>query len=786
VQDFAYLKALEFRNVAPKKAGKKLKMPDISCKHMVKMRFTRTGEATFQRIFQRPIGQKCFAEFLKDATTEAAHPTWLHAYQFWKETEGLKSEKPTEALEVATELKRTYIDAPLMAKGGSKLWTDPALRTTLDERMVKLAHKATEAETQGATIRKKKNLNLKEFFAPFITSAKAFLSGEAFTAFQASSNWVRYMQWKQLELNTVINERDFNTHRILGRGGFGEVYGSRKFDTGALFAMKKLDKKRLKAKGQESSAVHERNVLSEMHSKFVTKLKYSFHDKDALYLLLDLCEGGDLNWHLNEAGTFPEETCRFYAAQIVMGLAHIHDKEMVYRDLKPANILLNAEGNALISDLGLVRDIKKGRSLPTSECGTCGYMSPEVIEEGKEYSYPSDWFTLGVTIFEFFTGYTPFRGPKEGGKERHDKVEEVNSRTAKGLVEYPDEMPEAMKDLIMQLLEVDPAKRLGSGPPPTGAQQIRAHPWFHEIDWQALSDHKLDPPIVPDRSKVNASEQHMIERFDYYETRKVKVTKEEDHKYYHKFDYVMSHSWQDEVLAMYDVITKETDLREAATEKARAKIISSGKGFMQETVVGVGGGSTGTASQPIMEGIWLKQSGLMKSWNPRYVRLYEDRLTVAHDDVQKEQKIDESLAGVVLTLAEQKGLSPSKPFFDLTFTKADGQPIGVFRTLSFADHAIWLELLEHAIAHATADLDSESRSTAKQKLSDATGPKQPGKAPRQSSVFEADHMGLSAEEKSRALSRLNSEAPGGGGGPASPDPAEVIAEDTLLEQAGNG
>lgn len=756
LQDFSYLKSLEHKNKAPKKASKKLLMPHHSCMHMVKLRFKRSGEDTFERIFHRPLGQRCFVEYLKSPGCNDANPSWLLAMQFLKEAEDLKSEQPVAALEQAATLKEAYLESPI-ATGDAGLWADPELKAKLDERMAKLKAKADLSTGADATISKKKNLNLKEFFALHIANAKTFLSGIPYESFKASRFWVRYMQWKQLELNMIVNDRDFDVHRILGRGGFGEVFGCRKFDTGALFAMKKLDKKRLKLKEQESTAVHERNVLSEMHSKFVTKLKYSFHDKDSLYLLLDLCEGGDLNWHLQELGTFSEEQAKFYTAQIIMGLAHIHDKAMVYRDLKPANVLLTGEGNAMISDLGLVRDIKKGRSLPKSECGTHGYMAPEVLEKDREYSYPSDWFSLGCTLFQFFTGHTPFKSAGEAkGKEKDGgkgtTKEEVVKRTMLGEVEFLDDMPPLAKDLITKLLEVDPAKRLGSKPPPHGAQEIRAHPWFADMDWQALTDHKLEPLIVPHHGIVNASDVHEIERFDRDDTRKIKITSADETKYYSKFDYIMSHSWQDEVMAMFDIVTKTTDSREAAEEKRRSKAQGKASGFVEET-----------GEECIMEGWWLKQSKVMKSWNLRYIRLYEDRLTWSNDDIVK-IKQSANLDELVLEKASLPGPTPTKPLAELTIkSKADGSVLGIFRTAYLSDQPTWIELLEHAIeAAATSD------PAAKARLSSAlvTTPGLP-MVHRQQSLSVGDH--LSSAEKQLAIDRLNSDqsAGGSGGGGAS-------------------
>jgi beta-adrenergic-receptor kinase len=311
------------------------------------------------------------------------------------------------------------------------LWKNPALKIYYEESFAMLeAIARRQAENQdgdapsepGVGAKRRKSIeavqiSIMGMFTPFENEAKAYLAGEPWQAFLESDAFTRYAQWKQLELNMKVNELDFDIHRILGRGGFGEVYGCRKRDTGAMFAMKQLDKKRLKKEGQEMSVIHERNVLAEMTSKFVTNLKYAFHDKDTLYLVMDLMEGGDLAFHLKqcESGRFTEAQARFYGAEISLGLAHLHSHSFIYRDLKPANVLLSSSGHARISDMGLVRDCSK--TWPSAQCGTHGYMAPEVLLDNTSYGLAADWFSLGCTIYELLVGVTPFYGKsKKKGK----------------------------------------------------------------------------------------------------------------------------------------------------------------------------------------------------------------------------------------------------------------------------------------------------------------------------------------------------------------------------------
>ena len=131
-----------------------------------------------------------------------------------------------------------------------------------------------------------------------------------------------------------------------------------------------------------------------MNSSFVTNLKYAFQDKSTLFLIMDLLEGGDLQFHLRRKEKFSEWETKFYAAQIIMGLSHIHSRNMIYRDLKPANILLDGDGNARISDLGLVRDKRKG--LPTSEWYVTGKESAEGPQQKQGHK------KIGCFCFFFF------------------------------------------------------------------------------------------------------------------------------------------------------------------------------------------------------------------------------------------------------------------------------------------------------------------------------------------------------------------------------------------------
>lgn len=164
-------------------------------------------------------------------------------------------------------------------------------------------------------------------------------------------------------------------------------------------------------KKSEQLALNERTALAAVESLFVVNLKYSFHSKDDVFLILDLMTGGDLGYHLHQKGRFPKNECLYYAARIMLGLQALHDKQYVYRDLKPENCLLADDGRVKITDLGLATKIT-----PTlhGAAGTRGYWAPEMLRRDKKgkrmpYGHSVDWFSFGCCLAEFISGHNPFR-----------------------------------------------------------------------------------------------------------------------------------------------------------------------------------------------------------------------------------------------------------------------------------------------------------------------------------------------------------------------------------------
>ena len=304
-----------------------------------------------------------------------------------------------------------------------------------------------------------------------------------FTVFTGSPLWTKLFKYLFLTERKVV-EDDFSLFRVLGRGGFGLVNACKRCTTGKLYAMKMLNKKRVKMKKAEALCLNERNILAVIQSPYVVCLKYAFTTKADVFLILDLMTGGDLGFHLSRKGRFSEKETKYYAARTLLGLAAMHEKNIAYRDLKPENILMDEDGYTKISDLGLA--CKIGKTGLSGTCGTRGYWAPEMLrrdasDKREKYTVTVDWFSFGCCLYEFMYGISPFRTDKARRWGEFPKIEKVDRDRAIDLAiqqmepDYDDALfHPIIKDLISKLLIKDGKKRLGAN----GFHEIAAHPWF--------------------------------------------------------------------------------------------------------------------------------------------------------------------------------------------------------------------------------------------------------------------------------------------------------------------
>uniref|UniRef100_A0A8C2QX67 non-specific serine/threonine protein kinase n=1 Tax=Capra hircus TaxID=9925 RepID=A0A8C2QX67_CAPHI len=211
-------------------------------------------------------------------------------------------------------------------------------------------------------------------------------------------------------------------------------------------------------------------------------LKYSFQTHDRLCFVMEYANGGELFFHLSRERVFPEDRARFYGAEIVSALDYLHsEKNVVYRDLKLENLMLDKDGHIKITDFGLCKEgIKDGATMKTF-CGTPEYLAPEVLED-NDYGRAVDWWGLGVMM----CGRLPFYN------QDHEKLFELILMEE---IRFPRTLSPEAKSLLSGLLKKDPKQRLGGGS--EDAKEIMQHRFFASIVWQDVYQKKLSPPFKP-------------------------------------------------------------------------------------------------------------------------------------------------------------------------------------------------------------------------------------------------------------------------------------------------
>ncbi|CCH44866.1 RAC-alpha serine/threonine-protein kinase [Wickerhamomyces ciferrii] len=283
--------------------------------------------------------------------------------------------------------------------------------------------------------------------------------------------------------NRTIN--DFEEINILGIGSYGRVYLVEDIYTKKLYAKKTIKKAKISIDTKlYKTHKNEREILSKMNHPSIVKLFYAFHDFEDINFILEYIPGGEIFYHLSQSNRFNENDTAFYLAEISQAIYHLHSQAgIVYRDLKPENVMLNAQGHIVLTDFGLSSMDEICKSI----LGTPEFTAPEVLK-GEEYSFPADWWSLGIMMFDMLTGKSPFTG---------------NNKTTifKKIIEKKLEIPKYLsldaQDLLRKLINKNPQKRMNIDKDFT---ILEKHRFFRKIDWKNLRN--LKPPIIPDTTDL--------------------------------------------------------------------------------------------------------------------------------------------------------------------------------------------------------------------------------------------------------------------------------------------
>ncbi|ORX76083.1 Pkinase-domain-containing protein [Anaeromyces robustus] len=275
---------------------------------------------------------------------------------------------------------------------------------------------------------------------------------------------------------------DFVIMQTLGTGSFGRVHLVKHKETGKFYAMKVLVKRQIIESKQVEHTINEKKILETLDHPYMVNLIGSFKDNRNLYIVLEYVCGGELFSYLRQCKRLPNHVARFYAAEVVLAFEHLHSKDIIYRDLKPENLLIDKNGNIKITDFGFAKYVP---DVTWTLCGTPDYLAPEIIQS-KGYGKAVDWYALGVLIYEMLAGFPPFYD--------EDQMR-LYERILEGRLRWPSYFDPAAKDLIKRLLSPDLTKRYGNLK--SGSADIKKHKWFSEIDWKKLAEVKVKAPYIP-------------------------------------------------------------------------------------------------------------------------------------------------------------------------------------------------------------------------------------------------------------------------------------------------
>jgi protein kinase X len=320
----------------------------------------------------------------------------------------------------------------------------------------------------------------------------------------------------ECEANAIVNRvpdlgiespEDLECIKTVGTGTFGRVMLVRnkrhKMDTESArdhisqdkkpsivpgrhgyYALKVLNISQVIKLRQVDHVKNEKNCLLEASNPFIVQLYWTYRDENYLYMLLEYVPGGELFTYLRNAHKFENDKALFYAAEIVSALAGLHEIDIIYRDMKPENVLIDTQGHVKLTDFGFAKKVK---DRTWTLCGTPEYLAPEIIQS-KGHGKAVDWWSLGILVYEMLAGFPPFFD---------ENPFDIYRKILENRLEFPRHFESTARDLIKRLLVDDRTRRLGCLR--NGSKDVKDHKWFSSrgFTWEDVYNRKLRPPIMP-------------------------------------------------------------------------------------------------------------------------------------------------------------------------------------------------------------------------------------------------------------------------------------------------
>ncbi|CAG5033519.1 unnamed protein product [Parnassius apollo] len=288
---------------------------------------------------------------------------------------------------------------------------------------------------------------------------------------------------------------DFELIRVIGRGSYAKVLMVELKRTKRVYAMKVI-KKALVTDDEDIDWVQTEKHVFETASNhpFLVGLHSCFQTPSRLFFVIEFVRGGDLMFHMQRQRRLPEEHARFYAAEISLALHFLHERGVIYRDLKLDNVLLDHDGHIKLTDYGMCKEGVRPGDTTSTFCGTPNYIAPEILR-GEEYGFSVDWWALGVLTYEMLAGRSPFDIAQAADNPDQNTEDYLFQVILEKTIRIPRSLSVKAASVLKGFLNKNPVERLGCGE--GGFLDIVNHPFFKSIEWEMLEQKQVVPPFKP-------------------------------------------------------------------------------------------------------------------------------------------------------------------------------------------------------------------------------------------------------------------------------------------------
>ena len=294
----------------------------------------------------------------------------------------------------------------------------------------------------------------------------------------------------------TLNDYDLgDTIKIIPNGRV-KIARNRRANSNEIIFIKILNKSNIMKSNQTQHVLNELEIIPNLDHPSIIKFLSFYQDDKYLYLAFEFIPGGDLFTLLKAENNLSIEQSQFYLGQIIFALEYLHSRNIIYRNLKPENILINKNGYIKLTDFELVKNLD---DRTYTLCGTPGYMAPEIILN-KGYGLGVDWWALGILLYEMICGVDPFAD---------ESPMKIYENILEGKIKFTCDFDDTSKSLIKHLLDKDISRRYGNLK--NGVEDIKNHEFFKTMNWDKLLKQEIPADFIP-KLKVD----NELKYFDFY------------------------------------------------------------------------------------------------------------------------------------------------------------------------------------------------------------------------------------------------------------------------------